>query len=158
MSMLIPFFPFSSSIYAPSRNDSDNDVSPHEAYDSFMSPWFDAADLASIPKMKCDVKETDTEYEIKADIPGVDKNDISVTYNDDHVLAISYEHDATNDKKDDDGKYAVQERTYSAMSRKFVLPKGDKENVHAKYSDGVLSITVGKNEDNATDDAKVTIE
>ena len=102
MSMLVPFFPFSSSLYAPTRNEGDNDLFPHEAYDSLLSPWFDS-NVATLPKMKCDVKETDDAYEVKADIPGVDKNDLDVTYDDDHVLSISYEHDDANDKKDDDG-------------------------------------------------------
>lgn len=159
MSMLVPFFPFSSSIYAPTRNDSGRDLSPREACDSLLSPWFDT-EIAPLPKMRCDVKETDDAYEVKADIPGVDKNDLNVTYDDDHVLSISYEHDASTDKKDEDGKYAVQERTYSAMSRRFVLPKGDKDDVHAKYADGVLTVTVAKaKEDAAADDnTKVTIE
>lgn len=159
MSMLVPFFPFSSSLYTPTRNEGDSDLFPHGAYDSLLTPWLDS-NVTTLPKMRCDVKETDDAYEVKADIPGVDKNDLNVTYDDDHVLSISYEHDATNDKKDEDGKYAVQERSYSAMSRRFVLPKGDKDDVHAKYADGVLTITVAKaKEDTTTDDStKVTIE
>lgn len=159
MSMLVPFFPFSSSLYAPTRNEGDNDLFPHETYDSLLSPWFDS-NVATLPKMKCDVKETDDAYEVKADIPGVDKNDLDVTYDDEHVLTISYEHDDANDKKDDDGKYAVQERSYSTMSRKFVLPKGDKDDVHAKYADGVLIITVAKEKVDDADgnESKVTIE
>lgn len=159
MSMLVPFFPFSSSIYAPTHHDSDRDMFSREAYDSLLSPWFDT-EITALPKMRCDVKETDDAYEVKADIPGVDKNELNVTYDDDHVLSISYEHDASNDKKDENGKYAVQERSYSAMSRKFVLPKGDKDDVHAKYADGVLTVTVAKAKEDATtdDDSKVTIE
>lgn len=158
MSMLVPFFPFSSSLYDPFRvsGTPDRDDTPHET----LSPWFDSELAALSNGMKCDVKETEGAYEVKADLPGVDKGDISVTYDDDHVLTISYSHDASNDKKDDDGKYVMQERSYSAMSRSFVLPKGDRENVHAKYADGVLTVDVAKaKKDDATDDSsKVTIE
>ena len=149
--MLVPFFsPF---LYDDTHKESPKgELTP---YDSMFDDFFRTPVIAH--PMKCDVKETDDAYEVKADIPGVDKNDITVTF-DDGVLNIAYKHDDSKDEKDEDGKYVMQERSYSAMSRSFDLPDGNKDDIHAKYADGVLTVTVAKDKTEHDDSAKVTIE
>lgn len=150
MSMLVPFY-----FDTPSTIKNQHDKSVMPVYDPFKSLFSD--DVWNDSAMKCDVKETDTDYEIKADMPGAAKEDISVTYDDD-ILDISYKHDASNDKKDENGKYIMQERSYSEMERQFRIPDGDKENVHAKLDNGVLTITVPKNKETKPEENKVTVE
>lgn len=112
----------------------------------FPQPLWVRYPLQMPQAMKCDLKETDDAYEMKADMPGVDKNDITVDFDtDSNLLTISYEHkDETEDKKEENVGYVIRERSYSKTSRRFVLPAGDRDNIHAKYDNGVLTVTVGK--------------
>lgn len=92
---------------------------------------------------KVDVKETENEYEVKADFPGVDKKDVNISLKDD-ILTISYKHDSEDGKKDEDGQWVFHERKTSSMQRSFTLPESSEEGATASMDDGVLTITVPK--------------
>ena len=92
-------------------------------------------------EMKTDIEETDKEYNITVDLPGVDKNNIHLSY-DDNVLTINVSQTKTNENKN--STYIRKERTSQEMSRSYYLDNGDENNIKAKLNDGVLSITVGK--------------
>lgn len=66
-----------------------------------------------------DIKEFDSYYEVKADLPGIKKEDIKVTYAND-TLTIRAKHTANSEEKDDDGHYLRRERT-SSTDRKSVV-------------------------------------
>ena len=92
-------------------------------------------------EMKTDIEENDKEYNITVDLPGVDKNNIHLSY-DDNVLTINVSQTKTNENKN--STYIRKERTSQEMSRSYYLDNGDENNIKAKLNDGVLSITVGK--------------
>lgn len=122
-----------------------------------LHPLWGGCQLQRSHVMRCDLKETDDTYEVKADLPGVDKEDITVDFNDDdNILTISYEHKGESEDKGEDGGYVIRERTYSKMSRRFALPAGNRDDIHAKYDNGVLMVTVGKDDEQAKK-AKPTI-
>jgi len=89
-----------------------------------------------------DVKETDTDYQLIADIPGVDPKDIEVNA-ENGVLTIKGERKTeTTDEKTD---YKRVERSYGAFYRRFSLPDtADAEHISAKSEHGVLAITIPK--------------
>ena len=92
--------------------------------------------------MKTDVRETDTGYEVDIDLPGFKKDEISVELRDGY-LTISAAKGLDKDEKDKQGKYIRQERYAGACSRSFYV--GDavkKEDIHAKFEDGILHITL----------------
>jgi HSP20 family protein len=91
-----------------------------------------------------DVSETDGEYQIKAEIPDVKKEDVKVTL-EDGVLTIQGER--KHEKEEKGRKYHRVERSYGSFARSFTLPDlVDEENVKAEFKDGVLSLQLPKSE------------
>lgn len=77
---------------------------------------------------------------MKADLPGVEKEDIKVRIHD-QTLSISAERKKESDEKK--GEFHVYERLYGKVSRSIKLPpSADLESVKASYADGVLTLTV----------------
>ena len=93
--------------------------------------------------LKTDIKETDKAYVAKVDVPGIDKKDIQLNYQD-NVLNISVKKANFNDHEDNKGNLLMSERQYGAMSRSYRLPNVDESNIKADYDAGVLTITLPK--------------
>jgi len=95
------------------------------------------------PQIKMDVKEADDQYLIKAEIPGVKKDDIHVTVEGNRV-SISAE--VKKEKEEKEGERVIRsEHSYGMASRSFSLAdEVDQSKVQAKYSDGVLELTLPK--------------
>lgn len=90
-----------------------------------------------------DIKEFDSYYEVKADLPGIKKEDIKVTYAND-TLTIRAKHTANSEEKDDDGHYLRRERTSSIYERSFAMKDIDEENIKASFENGVLTLELPK--------------
>jgi HSP20 family protein len=90
---------------------------------------------------KIDVKETDKEYLIEAELPGVNKEELSLNFNEGN-LCISVSKDLQMDENNKG--YIHKERRVSSMSRSIYLPDANSEEVKAKLKDGLLAITVQK--------------
>ena len=92
-----------------------------------------------------DVSETDHEYLVKAELPGIKREDLDVTIQD-GVLTINAESSYENEHKED-GRIIRQERRYGKFVRSMRLGEEvDKEKVQAEYKDGVLSLKLPKAE------------
>lgn len=91
-----------------------------------------------------DVSETEGEYQIKAEIPDVKKEDVKVTV-EDGVLTIQGER--KHEKEEKGKKYHRVERSYGSFVRSFTLPDlVDEEKVKAEFKDGVLNLQLPKSE------------
>jgi HSP20 family protein len=89
-----------------------------------------------------DVSETEGEYLIKADLPAVRKEDVSITVQD-GVLTLSGER--RQEKHTDDEKLHRVERTYGSFARRFALPENaDEQAIRAESRDGVILIHIPK--------------
>lgn len=97
----------------------------------------------SFARLRCDVAETDEGYEVKADMPGADKENISVSF-DDGMLTVSYKHDEEKTDGDEDGKWKIRERSMSSCRRSIAMPDADADSIKASMDNGVLTITAGK--------------
>ncbi|MFZ2163307.1 MAG: Hsp20 family protein [Sideroxyarcus sp.] len=95
------------------------------------------------PQIKMDIKEADGMYKVKAEIPGVNKDDIHVSIEGNRV-SISAE--IKNEKEEKKGERVIRsERSYGMASRSFSLSdEVDQSKVQAKYADGVLELTLPK--------------
>lgn len=102
-------------------------------------------ELAGFPvNPSCEVTETKSEYQVKVDLPGVQKDQIKIDLHD-GVLTISGER--KEERKEDDKKRHFTECYYGSFSRSFSFPiKVDSERVDAKFDSGVLTISVPKTE------------
>lgn len=87
-----------------------------------------------------DVVENDTAYTITAELPGVDKKDVTIDVSD-NVLTISGE--KTNEVKDE--KHHRIERSYGSFTRSFTLPDTvEVSNIKAVCENGVVKVTLPK--------------
>lgn len=91
-----------------------------------------------------DISESESEYLIKAELPGVKKEDIKVTLQE-GVLTIQGER--KQEKEEKGRKYHRIERSYGTFMRSFTLPdSADDSKVSAEFKDGLLSLHVPKSE------------
>ena len=90
-----------------------------------------------------DVSENDREYQVLAELPGVKKEDISITINGNEV-AVSAE--VKHEKDVENGETVLRaERYYGKIQRAFTLGQEvDEATAQAKYNDGVLELTLPK--------------
>lgn len=96
-----------------------------------------------VNQLKIDVSEDEKAYTVHAEIPGVKKEEISVTI-DGNLVAISAE--IKNEKEVTEGKKVLRsERYYGKVSRSFTLAQEvDESTAEAKYNDGVLELHLPK--------------
>lgn len=93
-----------------------------------------------------DVTENDQAYHVKAELPGIKKEDIHITLQD-GVLTLSAETRADSEKSEGD-RVIRRERRYGKYSRSMTLNKQvDENNVRATYVDGILNLTLPKKEE-----------
>lgn len=103
-----------------------------------------------------DISETDSSYLIKAEIPGVDKEDVKVTI-EDGMLTIQGERRQEKEKKEK--KYHRIERSYGSFMRSFRVPDdADESAVQAEFKDGMLNITLNKTRKNKSNAIQVAIK
>ena len=89
-----------------------------------------------------DVSETDGEYLIKAELPEVRKEDVSITVQD-GVLTLAGER--KQEKREDQEKAHRIERFYGSFARRFALPENaDEQGISAESRDGVILIRIPK--------------
>jgi HSP20 family protein len=89
-----------------------------------------------------DVAERENEYEITAELPGMEEKDIELTVSDD-VLKIKGERKEEKEEKNKD--YHISERRYGSYQRSFRLPEGvDDSKIEAKFKNGLLTVTLPK--------------
>lgn len=91
-----------------------------------------------------DITEDSDAYIIKAELPGVERNDVRVQVND-GVLTLQGERHAEKEEKDK--KVHRVERFYGNFARSFTLPDNvDEEQIQADYKDGMLTLRLPKSE------------
>jgi HSP20 family protein len=91
-----------------------------------------------------DISETEKEYVITGEIPGVDAKDLDVTLND-GILTIKGEKKQENEEKDEN--YHCIERHYGSFERSFRIPEGVKtDELDATYKDGIFKLSLPKAE------------
>ena len=96
--------------------------------------------------MKPDVHEHDDKYELDIDLPGFKKDEIKLALENGY-LSVSASKGLDKEKKDKKGRVIRQERYSGSMQRSFYVGEAvTKEDVKAKYEDGVLKLIIPKNE------------
>lgn len=107
----------------------------------FPRNFFDDSEIENI--MQSDVAETDKDYTVKIDMPGMNKDDINVNYKD-GILNVSGSRKSFKDTSDKERSIIHRERSVGRISRSYRLPNIVASQIHAKYDNGVLTITLPK--------------
>lgn len=126
----------------------------HQRIDRVFSDFFgtDAPHLTGTPwdagfSPNMDVSETDQQFEVTAELPGLDAKDLDVTLTD-GVLTIKGEKKSESKDEDKQRNHYRLERSYGAFRRSLQLPpEADAEQVSASFDKGVLRVTIAKKEE-----------
>ena len=123
-----------------------------DEFDNWMDASFHDVDKALYGKhaknmMKTDVRETDDSYDVDIDLPGFKKDEVNAQLHDGYIT-ISAAKGLDKDEKDKKtGKYIRRERYAGSMMRSFYV--GDEikqEDIHAKFENGILQLSIPKKE------------
>ena len=92
-----------------------------------------------------DVVEKEDEYLVKASIPGIDPDDLEITFSN-RTLTIRGE--IKEDREEEGARYHLRERRYGNFSRSIMLGSGvDADKISANYEDGILTLHLPKKEE-----------
>lgn len=130
------------------------DDSVEQAFRNFLRPWVRIGSL-QMPEIRLDLMESNGDYRVKAEIPGVRKEDIQVEI-DENQLRISVDWKQESDEAN--GPRLIRsERRYGHASRCVWLDKAvDRNKAKASYENGVLDLTLPKVKGSIT--TKLTID
>jgi HSP20 family protein len=104
----------------------------------------------------CDIYETENEIVVKAEIPGVKKEDVKLSIQD-NVLTISGERKFEQETKKEN--YLRVERGYGSFTRSFTLPPSvDAKKIIAEFKDGLLEVKLPKLEEAKPKEVEIKIK
>jgi HSP20 family protein len=106
---------------------------------------------------RVDITEDDKNLYVHAEMPGIPKDNVKISVNDDMMLTIKGSKNKEELKEEQ--SYVRAERAYGEFSRSFVLPENiDIDNINAKYENGVLELTLPKVEPPKPKEVEVKID
>lgn len=123
---------------------------PFDALDNFEKaffndPFFSGNDNRPLA-FGTDITDEGDAYQLTADLPGFNKDDIHVNVDKDVVTVTAERHSEAEDKDKKD-KFIRKERSYGSYKRSFSIGKDiDKTAIKAAYDNGVLTLTLPKKE------------
>ena len=100
-------------------------------------------DTMPVNACRTDIKDEGEKYVMESELPGFEKEDISIDVKDSY-LVISAEHSTNNDEKDENGKYIRRERSYGSYKRSFDISDVNSDGISAEYKNGILTIELPK--------------
>ena len=124
--------------YLQKRNSGD----VFDVFEDLFKPMFYDEQLDS---MRTDIKETDKDYQLSIEMPGFKKDEIKVSLENGY-LTVSAEKDEKQEEGSENAKYLRKECRVSCQRSYYVGDKVQEEAVKAKYENGMLQLTVPKEE------------
>lgn len=119
---------------------------------SFMRNFFNGSD--GFTNFRVDVKDKEDRYEVDADLPGLHREMIDVSY-DEGILTISA--DMNEESKTEKDNYVVNERRMGRVSRSFSVSDVKEDEITAEYKDGVLKVVLPKSGEEKKKSKKIDI-
>ncbi len=141
--------------YLTGYNRSNNSLDFFEnAFDDFFRPLFYDEKFDS---MKTDIKETPNAYELDVEMPGFDKEDISVSVENGY-MTVRAEKKEKEESGKEEKRYVRKERSVSCQ-RSYYIGDTEEDTIKAKYENGLLTVTVPKKEEKKPEGKKsISIE
>ena len=137
-----------------------------DMFDDFMRgfPFFDNSAENNVEKklyghnaknvMKTDIKELEGGYELEIDLPGFTKEDVTAELKDGYLTISAAKGLDKDEQEKETGKYIRRERYAGNLSRSFYIGDVKQEDVKAAFKNGILSISVPKEDKKAKEEKK----
>lgn len=127
-----------------------------DTFDNFARDFFRSSNTY-LPAFRTDIREVNDKYVLEAELPGFNKEDISLDVKD-GILTITAEHKESSDQKDEKGTYLRRERRYGSFSRSFDITGIDEAGITAAYNNGVLELNLPKAQPVVPEARRIAIE
>jgi HSP20 family protein len=119
----------------------------------FRLPSLKLGKFAAAPALE--MSETNKAYKITAELPGIDPDEVEVTF-DDGILRIAGE--KKEEREENERGYRLSERSYGSFERAVSLPSAaNPDKIDAKFKNGVLTITIAKDGEEKQNVRKIKI-
>ena len=125
----------------PRRSDSYS-MTPFDFFEDFGRSFFDGFPSNLI---KTDIHENDKEFLVEAELPGIPKENIQVTY-ENGVLTITGQHQTDHATEDEKGRLVRSERSLTSVRRQYLLENVKEDEIKASYAEGILKLTLPKDQ------------
>ena len=122
-------------------------------FGDYLSDFFSSG--FNMNRFNADVKETDNEYLLYAELPGVKKEDIKLDFKNNYLVIGAKREDEDNEK---DASYIRKECSYGEFSRTFYFDDVQQDKISAKYEDGILKVTLPKEVKKKDEGRKIKIQ
>lgn len=130
----------------------------------FLDPFHEFENMAGsffgpnpVADFSMDIKDNGTAYELKADLPGMKKEDIQIDLNGDS-MTISAQRHSEYEEKDQKDNYVRCERSFGSFSRTFDVSGVDTDQISAAYQDGVLTMEMPKKTETVPESKRLEIK
>ena len=123
----------------------------------FSNPFSSFFNTPALNQFRTDVTDEGDHYLLETDLPGFEKKDITLDIHDD-MLTIRAERKSKVEEKDKKDKVIRMERSYGSYQRSFDISGVDADQIKAKYTDGVLRLTLPKLERTLPQGRRLEIE
>ncbi len=133
---------------------SDNNL--FDSFDNFARDFFRKSNT-DLPAFRTDIRDDGDHFTLEADLPGFNKEDISLDLKD-SILTISAIHQESDEQKDDKGNYIRRERRYGSFQRSFDVTGIDQSGISAAYQNGVLTLSLPKERPVQSESYKIAIQ
>lgn len=124
-------------------------------FENFFNDKLFPSLYANSGQMRVNIKENEKEFFVEAEIPGFNKEEINIEIEDDRLTITAETNEKTEEKSD---RYIRRERKYNSLTRSFALSDIVKENITAKFENGILFLTLPKEEKARGNIKKINIQ
>lgn len=122
----------------------------YDLMDYFFSDWED-----SFSGFNTDVLDKGDHFELQAELPGFEREDINIDVNGDYLTISARHSDEVKDEKQD---FIRRERKFGYFQRSFNLTNVDSSNIAAEYKNGVLHVKMPKRSEQVSNDRRIEIK
>jgi HSP20 family protein len=131
--------------WSPIRNAFTVNSEIDRLFDNFLSEKMGSADALTDGMPAIDVEETEQEFLVMAEIPGMLKKDIKISFENNYLTLSGEKKDKYESKE---ANFYRKERTYGRFSRSIPIPAGIMlDKIEAEYEQGVLTVKIPKAEE-----------
>ena len=124
-----------------------DDVFTKNDFDDFFFAPFATAKMPEVSRLRSDVRELEDSYEVDIELPGFAKEDVTAELKDGY-LTIEATHNEEHEEGNKEGKYLRKERYSGTCKRSFYVGENvTKEDIGAKFKNGILTVHIPKMED-----------